>query len=72
MMFSDLAKALPDYTWQMLFSALSRLSKQRHVDLWVHPWDYEVIFLGDTAPRSLQSHAPQRNDERDRYERTYI
>lgn len=47
-MFSELADAFPDCTWQILFNALSRLSKQKHVTLVAHRWDYEVIFL-DTA-----------------------
>jgi hypothetical protein len=49
LMFSDLAEALPDCTWQILFSALSRLSKQKHVELVAHRWDYEVIFLRTTS-----------------------
>jgi hypothetical protein len=49
LMFSDLAEVFPDCTWQILFSALSRLSKQKHIELVAHRWDYEVIFLRTTS-----------------------
>lgn len=49
MMFSDLARALPSHSWHALFSALGRLSRQACVDLVVHQWDYEVVFLPLTA-----------------------
>jgi hypothetical protein len=45
LMFSELAETFPDCTWQMLFSILGRLTKQKHVELVAHRWDYEVIFL---------------------------
>jgi len=45
LMFSELAEAFPDCTWQILFNALGRLSKQKHIELVAHRWDYEVIFL---------------------------
>lgn len=45
LMFSELAEAFPDCTWQILFTALGRLSKRKHVELVAHRWDYEVIFL---------------------------
>jgi hypothetical protein len=48
-MFSELAEAFPDCTWQILFNALSQLSKRKHVELVAHRWDYEVIFLS-TGP----------------------
>ncbi|MGA6828872.1 hypothetical protein ACO9S2_14840 [Nitrospira sp. NS4] len=72
MMFSDLAKALPDYTWQMLFSAITHLRKQHYVELLAHPWDYEVLFLGNTGPLFPASPSPERNDERDHDERTDV
>lgn len=62
MMFSDIAKALPDCTWQMLFGALSRLSKQRHVELLAHRWDYEVIFLNVPSSNRGAS-VPHRADD---------
>jgi len=49
LMFSELAEAFPDCTWQTLFNALSRLSQRKHVELVPHRWDYEVIFLS-TGP----------------------
>ena len=49
LMFSELAEAFPDCTWQILFTALSRLSQRKHVELVAHRWDYEVIFLS-TGP----------------------
>jgi len=48
-MFSELADAFPECTWQILFTALSQLSKRKHVQLVAHRWDYEVIFL-DNGP----------------------
>ena len=48
-MFSDLAHALPTHSWHALFSALGRLSRQACVELVVHQWDYEVVFLPLTA-----------------------
>lgn len=45
LMFSELAEAFPDCTWQILFNALGRLSKQKHIELVAHRWDYELIFL---------------------------
>lgn len=45
LMFSELAEVFPDCTWQILFNALGRLSKQKYVKLVPHRWDYEVIFL---------------------------
>ncbi len=45
LMFSELAEAFPDCTWQILFNALGRLNKQKHIELVAHRWDYEVIFL---------------------------
>ena len=50
MMFSDLAAALPTYTWHMLFSSLGRLRKDHHVELVPHRWDYEVVFLQSPFP----------------------
>lgn len=46
-MFLDIARRLPDCTWQMLFDALMRLHKQRRIELVAHQWDYEVLFLAD-------------------------
>jgi hypothetical protein len=62
-MFSDLAEALPDATWQRLFSALSQLSKQKHVLLVAHRWDYEVIFL-NKAPTEHKPSGSARSSER--------
>lgn len=64
MKFSHLAKALPDYTWHTLFSALGRLSQQRHIELQPHRWDYEVIFV---SPAALQP-----DQLCDRNERTHV
>lgn len=72
MMFSDLAKALPDYTWHMLFGALGRLSKQHQVELLAHQWDYEVIFPEAASRKQSGSHPPQQSDQRDYDERTHV
>ena len=63
LMFSELAEAFPDCTWQILFSALSRLSKQKHVELVAHRWDYEVIFLS-TGPTKQATSRPSKASER--------
>jgi hypothetical protein len=69
LMFSELAEAFPDCTWQILFSALSRLSKQKHVELVAHRWDYEVIFLNTGSsehdiPGSSRTNERCEHDER--------
>lgn len=58
MLFSDLAEALPEYRWQLLFKALGLLSLQRRVTLVPEGWDYEILVRqgpadepGDYYPR---------------------
>jgi len=41
-MFSELAAALPDYTWCQLFVALSILQQMGRIQMTVHRWDYEI------------------------------
>lgn len=72
LMFSDLAEALPDCTWQILFGALSRLSKLKHVELIAHRWDYEVIFLSSRAPTHHTSLASKADDRGGHDERTNV
>ncbi|MBA5872547.1 MAG: hypothetical protein GDA68_21525 [Nitrospira sp. CR2.1] len=50
--FLTLADALPVYTWQSLFAALSRLRHREQVELVALPADYEVVWLPsyDHAP----------------------
>ncbi len=42
LLFSDLAAALPDYTWHQLFVALSILQQMGRIRMAVHRWDYEI------------------------------
>lgn len=70
-MFSELANALPDYTWHMLFIALGRLQKRHCVDLMAHQWDYEIIFLEDTSRKQSIARSPQQGNQSDRHERTH-
>lgn len=72
LMFSDLAKALPDYTWHMLFGSLGRLCKQQHVELLAHRWDYEVIFLEGTHNKPSASAPPEQCDQHDHDERAHL
>ena len=72
MMFCNLAEALPEYTWHMLFSALGRLSKQQHVELLAHQWDYEIIFLHGSSRETSISHPPDQSNQRDHNERTHV
>ena len=59
LMFSELAEAFPDCTWQTLFNALSRLSQRKHVELVAHRWDYEVIFLSTGPSAQATSRSPK-------------
>ena len=72
MMFCNLAEALPAYTWHMLFSALGRLSKQHHVELLAHQWDYEIIFLEGISGDLSVSHPSDLSNQRDHNERTHV
>jgi len=72
MMFCNLAEALPAYTWHVLFNALGRLSKQHHVELLAHQWDYEIIFLERISREPSVSHPPDLSDQRDHHERTHV
>src|SRR5215831_15871059 len=63
LMFSELAGVFPDCTWQILFNALGRLSRQRYVKLVPHRRDYEVIFLG-TVPSDRGMPGFSRTNER--------
>ena len=72
LMFSDLAGAFPNCTWQTLFSALSRLSKQKHVELVAHRWDYEVIFLNARVSNHYTSLASKADDRGGHDERTNV
>jgi hypothetical protein len=69
LMFSDLAEAFPDCTWQILFSVLSRLSKQKHIELVAHRWDYEVIFLRTTSSEQGPSGSSRSSERCDHDER---
>ena len=40
--FTSLAQAIPDYTWQTLFRALSQLQEQQQITLSPLPRDYEI------------------------------
>jgi len=51
LMFSQIADALPEYTWRILLKALNRLRERRQVALLAYPWDYE-IRLTTTMHRS--------------------
>lgn len=42
-MFSDIARALPHYSWHALFTALHQLVSQHRIELVRHRWDYEII-----------------------------
>ena len=48
--FLTLADALPLYTWQSLFAALSRLRGQDHVDLLPLAADYQVVWRRGGQP----------------------
>ena len=72
LMFSELARALPAYTWHMLFTALGRLHKRHCVDLLAHQWDYEIIFLEDSSSKQSLARSPQQCDQSDRHERTHV
>jgi hypothetical protein len=72
MMFCNLAEALPDYTWHTLFSALGRLSKQHHVELLAHQWDYEIIFRKGVSREQSVSQPPDLSNQRDHNERTHV
>ena len=50
LMFPEIAKALPEYTWHTLLTALNRLRERRQVELLAHRWDYEVLLHNDHAP----------------------
>lgn len=43
-MFSDIARALPHYSWHALFTALHQLASQNRVELVRHRWDYEIFL----------------------------
>ena len=66
-MFSDLAHALPSHTWHALFSALGRLSRQEYLELIVHQWDYEVVFLPLTSSRRHACAQPRHSGEQDEH-----
>jgi hypothetical protein len=72
LMFSELAEAFPDCTWQILFSALSRLSKQKHVELVAHRWDYEVIFLNTGSSGHNMSGSSRTSERCDHDERAQV
>ena len=72
MMFCALAEALPDHTWHMLFDALGRLSKQHHVELLAHQWDYEIIFLEGISRKPSITNPSDLNNQRDYDERTHV
>jgi hypothetical protein len=72
LMFSDLAEVFPDCTWQTLFSALSRLSKQKHIELVAHRWDYEVIFLRATSSEHGPSGSSSPSERCDHDERAQV
>ena len=70
-MFSELASALPDYTWHMLFKALGRLHMRQCVELLAHQWDYEIIFLEGASRKQSLARSPQQCNQSDRHERTH-
>jgi hypothetical protein len=57
LMFSELAAALPDYTWCQLFVALSILQQIGRIQMTVHRWDYEIC---DSA---AHDHSPVEHSE---------
>jgi hypothetical protein len=63
LMFSELAEAFPDCTWQILFTALSRLSQRKHVELVPHRWDYEVIFLSTDPSEQVTSRSSKASEQ---------
>jgi hypothetical protein len=50
--FSELAQALPQHSWRVLFAALNRLAHQRRIELVSHPWDHEIIFTSASAAQA--------------------
>lgn len=42
--FTSLAYAIPEYTWYVLFKALSQLRNQNQITLSPLPWDYEILL----------------------------
>lgn len=72
MMFSDLAKALSDCTWNTLFGALGRLSRQRHVELVPHRWDYEINFLCGRPHKLSPLRTPRMGDHYGHDKRTHV
>ena len=61
-MFSDLAAALPDYTWQQLFVALSILQQTGRIQTAVHRWDYEIFDSAAHDYSPTVEHSEQEND----------
>lgn len=51
LMFPEIAKAFPEYTWHRLLSALNHLRERRQVEVLAHRWDYEVLVHNDPAPK---------------------
>lgn len=59
--FLTLAEALPVYTWQSLFAALSRLRHREQVEMLALPGDYEVVWLSSQGrARAIPGQAYQR------------
>jgi hypothetical protein len=48
-MFSELAKSIPQHSWHSVFCALRRLAEDRQIELVPHQWDHEVIFESATG-----------------------
>jgi len=72
LMFSELAEAFPDCTWQTLFTALSRLSQRKHVELVPHRWDYEVIFLSTGPSKQATSRFSKASEQHGYNERAPV
>jgi hypothetical protein len=43
-LFSEIANALPHYTWQALFTALQQLSRERRIEFVRYGSDFEVMY----------------------------
>ncbi len=43
-MFSEIAAALPQYTWHALLSALQQLSSERRIEFVRYESDYEILY----------------------------
>lgn len=64
LMFSELAAALPDYTWHQLFVALSILQHMGRIQMAAHRWDYEIC---DSAAHDYSPTVEHSEQESDRH-----